>query len=195
MLTFALLFAALPQPPAPPEPTAEEAAKLAAREIVVRTDLGESGGGVVGLVDVAADRTATWNALMDFDARVDAIGALKSVTSYDVTETGRGATWTLKVFGVSVEFSNRYELDRAAWTCVYALDPSKENDLQSVSGSYQLVEIPSGTRLVYRSQMESGAPVPSFVKKWLAVDSLNEQLEDIRKRAEAAAPRAPAGAP
>lgn len=172
-------------PPPPPEPTAEEAERLRARQVVVRTDLADAGGGVVGWVDLAADRAATWDALMDFQARVAAIGALESVDLYDVTDDGRGATWTLKVMGMSVVFSNRYELDRERWTCVYALDPSKTNDLRAVSGSYQLLEIPGGTRLVYRSQMESGAPVPRFVKNWLAVDSLTEQLEDVRRRAEA----------
>lgn len=181
---FGLLLAALPAPPTPPEPTPEELAKLSAREIVVRTETSDAGGSVVGLIDVAAAPERTWAAVMDLPARVDAIGALKSVETYDVTDDGLGATWTLKVFGVSVVFSSLYELDRAHWTCVYGLDRSKDNDLSDASGSYQLVPIEGGTRLIYRSTMAAGGPVPGFVKKWLAVDALTEQLTDMRTRAE-----------
>ncbi|MCA9493368.1 MAG: SRPBCC family protein [Myxococcales bacterium] len=179
-----VVAAAVAAPPAPPEPTADELAKLTARDIVVRTETSEDGGSVVGLIDVAATPERTWAAVMDLPARVDAIGALKSVETYDVTDTGLGATWTLKVFGVSVVFSSLYALDREHWTCVYDLDRSKDNDLTDASGSYQLVPLEGGTRIVYRSKMATGGPVPGFVKRWLAVDALTEQLTDMRARAE-----------
>lgn len=185
-LVCAISSAAVPTSPgAPPEPTAEEAARLAAREIVVRADLTGDGGGVVGLMDVKAEPAAVWRAILDFEARVGEVSGIQSVERYDVTDTSLGATWKLKMMGIGASFSMKYTLAPADHFLYYTLDPSKPGDLKAGAGSYQLVGIGDVTRVVYRSEMESGAPVPAFVKRWLAVDALEDQLDSIRGRSEA----------
>jgi hypothetical protein len=185
--SLAVATATVPTSPGPaPTLAPEEAATLAAREIVVRTDLEGAGGGVLGIVDVAADRAATWKAVLDFEGRVGQVDGIVSVERYDETPTGVGATWTLKKWGFGASFSMKYHLDPGRWFVHYVVDPARPGDLASGAGSYELHELPTGTRLVYRSEMDSGAPVPGFVKRWLAVDALQDQLDSIRGRAEAA---------
>lgn len=185
---LAAALAAVPTAPGPaPTLDAAELATLAAREVVVRTDLDGAGGGVVGIVDVAADRATTWKAVLDFEGRVGQVDGIVSVARYDETPTSVGATWNLKKFGFGASFSMKYQIDPDRWFVRYVVDPARPGDLASGAGSYELFALPTGTRLVYRSEMDSGAPVPGFVKRWLAVDALQDQLDSIRGRAEAAA--------
>lgn len=182
------LCAAIPSAPPPPlELTADEVALLASREIVVRIDAGDTGGGATGVVDVAAPIGAAWDALLDLRARVGEISGLRAV-EYTVQEPRQlGARWELKVLTSTIVFHVLYELDPERRWVRYALDGSRANDLVAVEGAYQLYEVPGGTRIVYRSEMDSGRPVPGFVKRWLAVDGLTQQLTGVRARAEAAA--------
>ena len=119
------LVAAIPAtPPAPIALTPEERAELQAGKIVVRMDDGsETGGGAIGIVDVAADPERAWSALMDLEARVNEIGGLKKVTYYVKREEEVAARWELKVLTVGVDFHVRYHLDRPNGWVRYSLDP------------------------------------------------------------------------
>src|SRR5688500_11907726 len=105
LLLVPWLCAAIPSsPPGPIELTEAEQAEVAAKRIVVRLDAGDTGGGAVGVVDVAAPVPATWNALLDLPARVGEISGLRAV-EYTVREPRRiGARWELKVLTSSVVF-------------------------------------------------------------------------------------------
>jgi hypothetical protein len=180
------LCAAIPNTPPPPiELTPSEQAQLAAREIVVRFDTGDTGGGALGVVDLTSSVTRTWDALMDLQARVGEISGLRAM-EYTVKEPRRlGARWELKVFTATIVFHTLYDLVPEQGWVRYSLDGTRTpNDLVSVEGAYQISEVPGGSRLVYRSEMDSGRSVPGFVKRWLAVDALTEQLTGIRARAE-----------
>lgn len=187
LLLLPWLCAAIPdQPPAPILLGAEESAQLAAGQVVVRVDAGgESGGGATGVVDVAAPFERAWAALLDMPARVGEVGGLRSVTNYTQEERTVGTRWELKVLTTSVVFHLLYHLEPERGWVRYALDPSRPNDLVTVEGAYQVYAVPGGTRIVYRSESDSGRPIPQWVKRWLAVDSLTDQLLGIKARAEA----------
>lgn len=182
-----VLTAAIPlQPPPPLALTAEEEAELAAGEIVIRMDRGsETGGGAIGVVDVEATPEAALAALMDLGARVGEVGGLKAVETY-LDEPGRlGVRWELKVLTFPVVFHNLYTIDQSRGWVRYSLDPSRENGLAAVEGSYQVYPVPGGARIVYHSETDSGRPVPQWVKRWLATGALKEQLRGVERRAEA----------
>jgi len=179
------LMAAIPDEPPPPlELTQAEAQRLEARKVVVRTESSESGGWATAVVDVKADTTRVWDALLDFEARVPEIRPLKGVTIYDKSDAERGVRWDLTVFGVAVSFHCLYHLHQEKGWVRYALDSSRTNDLVSVEGAYQLYTSGDSTRLIYRSATDSGRKVPEFIRNWLAVGSLSEQLAGVRDRAE-----------
>ena len=179
------LLAAIPdQPPPPLDVTASEASRLEARKVVVRTESTDSVGSAIGVIDIHADEHRVWASLLDFEARVPEIRPLKGVSIYDSTDSTRGVQWDLAVFGASVTFHCLYHLHPEKMWVRYALDASRPNDLVSVEGAYQIYSVGDSTRLIYRSATDSGRKVPEFIRNWLAVGSLSEQLEGVRDRAE-----------
>jgi hypothetical protein len=176
-------------PPGPIALTADEVATLAAHKIVVRSDLpaGGTSAGAMGVLDVAAPVDRTIDAILDLEARVGEISGLKSAQVYERTPTTLGVRWELKVITTTVVFHVKYAIDRSAGWLPYTLDASKTpNDLVSIDGSYQVYAVPTGTRIVFRSSSDSGRNIPDWVKRWLAVEALTQQLDGIRRRAEAA---------
>ena len=91
--------------------------------------------------------------------------------------------WVVGAMGLSATFHIDYAVDRADGWCRYALDGDKDSDIIKADGAYQVYAVGDHTRLVYRSQSESGRRMPGFVKRWLAHDSLMAQLKGISKRA------------
>lgn len=190
LLLPALAMAGLPTPPAPLEFSADELASLADRDVAIRLEETENGGLSVGIVEVNATTAATMAAILDLPPRVDETGALREVEVYDaVAATGDepeklSAKFALRVFGTSVVFHVNYEIDRPGLWAVSTMDETRENDLVSLYASYQVFETPTGSRIVYRSQSNSGRSIPGWIKRWLADSALKEQLKGIRARAE-----------
>lgn len=186
LLLLPWLIAAIPQdPPAPLVLTAAEEAQLADRKVVSRVAEEEQGGEVTGVIDVAAPVKSTWDAIHDFMARKLEIKALHDVKVY--TPAGAspvGVRWHLRILGSDVVFHLLYRMDPAAGWTRYALDPSQANDVAAVEGAYQVLSRPGGSRIIYRSFTDSGRRIPSFIRNWLAVGSLEEQLLGMRRRAE-----------
>lgn len=184
---FVAALAAVPdRAPAPIALTPEEQDLVARREIATRFDPGSANtGGVVGVIDVAATVDATWRAILDVEARVGEISGLSTVRRY--LDDGRrlGARWEARIVGQPIVFHVVYELDAASRFIRFHLDSDQTNDIAAVQGAYQLYAAGGATRLVYWSETDSGRPVPSFVKRWLASDALAQQLTGIRARAEA----------
>ena len=97
----------------------------------------------------------------------------------------QAASWELRVMGTTIVFHTVYRIDRDRTFCVYSLDETKENDLVLVEGSYHVIAHGEGSRIIYRSQSDSGISIPQWLKKWLASGALKDQMSGIRDRAEA----------
>src|SRR5262249_3114192 len=162
---------ALPAPPAI-SLTPEEEATLSRHEIVIRTDLSdETGGTVLGVVEVAAPPDKTMAAILDLRSRVGEITGIKGLEEHGRGENWVGARWEVKVLTSSLVFHVRYEVDREKGLVVYALDPTQSpNEIVRAEGSYQLIPTGSGTRIVYRSTSDSGRSLPGWLKRWVATE-------------------------
>ncbi len=177
---LSLAFAA----PTPVQLTADEVSTLAQGEIIVRppTDSGE----MVGIVDIpGVSRERLMDIVLDWDMRVESVGAIKRIVEYapETDPLGLGVTFELSVIGTEVVYHLRYDVDRAEGWCTFALDPEKQNDIVATHGSYRIVPIDGGQRLEYRSVTDTGRSVPAFVRKWIATGSIRDQLQEMRSRA------------
>lgn len=179
-----LLMAAAPDER--PQLTADEAKTLADGDIVVRQETTETGALTVSIVDIDASCEAVLDAVLDVKARKDEVGSITDVTYYLEEEARLGVIFDLSVVGVAVRFHTLYEIDRARHLAAYALDPSKENDVVSSEGFYQCFAEGEGARLVYAGNSDSGRRVPGWLKRWMTTGALQDQLEGIRTRAQAA---------
>lgn len=187
-----LAFAGMPEAPSPLPLTADETATLADRDVAIRLEATEGGGLSVGIIDVNATPAKTMDAILDLPPRVNETGALRQVeVSGRQPASGAeperlDARFQLKVMTSTIVFHVNYQIDRPGLWAVSTLDPTKENDLVSVYASYQVLETATGSRIIYRSQSDSGRSVPQWIKRWLANNALKDQLTGIRARAEGA---------
>ncbi|MBT3221411.1 MAG: hypothetical protein HN348_20190 [Proteobacteria bacterium] len=190
ILALPLLMAGIPHEPPPPlELTPNESAKIDKRKVVTRTIASETGGYSTGIIDVNAPPDDLWDSIFDFSARVDEISSLKSVDNYGRSkEPDVAARWVVSVLRQPIVFHIQYKVDRARGWCRYWLDTSRENDIVAVQGAYQVFSTPMGSRFVYRSSMDSGRRIPTWIQNWFANGSLTEQMEGIRNRAESPSP-------
>jgi len=179
MLALGSMAWALPPAPAPLTISAEETAALSAGEVVFRDG---AAGTRVAVLDVEAPPAAVMSAVMDLSPRVADIGALLSMDEYLDAPGRKGARWELGASVYSATFHVLYEYDAAQGWCVYTLDASKENDIKSTDGSYQVYAVDGGSRLVYRSQQTSSI-LPSWLMQKFAHDGAVELLTGIRARA------------
>ena len=178
---WSVVAGATPPPPAPVTLTEGEQAALRKGGVVVR--YGGDERQTLAVVDVAASPDQTIQAVMDLPARVSDIGSLSAVELYAQQGEDVSARWTMSIAMVSVVFHIRYDCDMANHWCVYRLDPSKDNDIESSNGSYQAYALASGTRLVYRTD-SIAAGAPEWVRKRLADNAAKEMLGGMKTRAE-----------
>ncbi|MCO4744794.1 MAG: hypothetical protein KC912_08395 [Proteobacteria bacterium] len=163
----------------------DEAAKLTAREVVVRQETTETGAITIAIVDIAAPPAKALDAVLDVKARVDEVSSIENVAYYREEAENLGVNFELSVMGVGINFSTLYVIDRDAHLAEYALDPTKENEVVKAEGFYQAFEHNGGSRLIYAGTSDSGRRVPGWIKRWMTNGALQDQLQGIRTRAEA----------
>lgn len=176
---------ALPAPPKPVTANAEELAQLQAGQVVVR--YGGPTGETVAFVDVAAPPDKVMAAVLDLPPRKKEVSGLKVLEIYRREPGLTGARWEAGMGPYTLSFHVLYEYDISAGWCVYSLDKSKPNDLNSTAGSYQAYATsPGHSRLVYRAKADASSPLPDWAKKRVAYSSAVEMVTGMKRRAEAA---------
>lgn len=166
-----------------PELSPEEEEALAAREVVVRVDERASSLRMIAIADVSAPPAQVLDATMRVE-RLAAIGAVDAFSVYERSADRVGARVEASALGVRMAYHVLYLADRAALRVTYGLDPTRENDVATLEGSYDYVAIPGGTRIVNRASGDPGIWLPGFAKRSLLARSMREKLEIIRATAE-----------
>lgn len=171
---------ALPPVPPPLVVSTAETTQLGAGQLVFRE---EADGLNIAILDVAASPSAVMAAVLDLAPRVNEISNLLSFEAYNDGPGRKSARWELGASVYAATFHVLYEYDLATGWCVYTLDTSKENDISSVEGSYQVYPVDGGSRLVYRSQQQNNI-LPAWMMKKFARSGAEELLRGIAGRAD-----------
>jgi hypothetical protein len=171
---------------AAPTLSSDELAELAAGDTIVRNDdLPGGGTEIVAVTDSKASADALLDAVLDLPPRADDVGVISKIEVYENTPTRVAAEMQLTIVGTVTAFHVVYDVDRAAHKATFALDPTRENDIESLAGSYEVLTLPDGTnRLVYRGVVEKSGYVPQWLRSKLEQGPLIEQMQGIRRRAE-----------
>ncbi|MBA2320528.1 MAG: SRPBCC family protein [Deltaproteobacteria bacterium] len=175
---------------AAPAPTADEAAKLALGEVVIRAVSASTDAAiaVVGFVDVPATRDAVWTILLDFPGRRPTNPSITRIEEY-LPRTAVDQWWlfTIQKFGTTVTYHNHYTVDASGGVLDHALDPTRTNDLAKNTGTYTLgacaSSAPPCTRLTWEVETDFGRSIPGFVKNWLGRAAVEGFLADLATRA------------
>jgi len=185
MLAAALTGAsamALPPPPPPISVSAAEQAQLDRREVVVR--YGGPGQETLAVMDMQATPAVVMREVMNLAPRREELSGIQSLQIYESTPGHTAARWEVGIAMFSAVFHIQYDCDMAGGWCVYALDESRDNTIESSRGSYQVYPLSEGTRMVYRSVSVGSASTPEWLSRKLAYGSARDMLSGIRARAE-----------
>lgn len=164
--------------------TADEATRLAAREVVVRP-ASANAGQTIAIADCQATPSALIAAVLDVEARKREVSAITDVAVYERQPDAVGARFTITVLGSDTVFHVLYDVDAPGGYTTYHLDPSKPNELERSEGSYHAYALTGATtRLVFRTTVDNGGWVPGWVKERLTSGPLVDQVNGIRARAE-----------
>ncbi|MDP6933178.1 MAG: SRPBCC family protein [Myxococcota bacterium] len=176
-----------PSPPDPPVMTAEQEAILDRGEVVMLGGLQEQSGWLTAVLDVAASPDDTFDAVMDIKARKPDLERIKTIEVY-LHQTDRlGVFYEADVPFYEVSWNVLYELTSSVYWCTFALDPDRDNGIDQATGSYHVVPVDGGSRLIYRSAAAGVFPAaPEWLRTRLAASAATELLLGIRRRAEAA---------
>ncbi len=163
--------------------TAKEVAQLESGGVVVRSPTDD--GVVIGAVDIPSESGPVWRAVMNFDARVENVGAIQSIDTYApaTDPKGLGAKYVLTIMGMQIVYHLRYHQDPGERWVTFALDPDFENDLAASTGGYNIIQHGEGQRLVYWSKTDAGRAVPGFIRNALSARSFKSQLGTMRELA------------
>ena len=158
--------------------TDAEKGQLSSGEIVVRSPTSE--GLIVGAVDIAASREQIMETVMDFDARVESVGAISAIETYApaTDPKGLGAKFTLSILGSEVVYYIRYDIEDEGVN--FVLDQERENGIVDTNGGYWTFPAGDKIRLIYWSRTDTGRPVPGFIKNGLSMRSFRGQLAAMR---------------
>jgi hypothetical protein len=178
-----LLVAAALAGPLHIELSAKEVTQLEAGEVIVRSPTDD--GMLVGAIDIPGESGPVWDAVMNFDARVQNVGAIRSISTYapGTDPKGLGERFELSVMGVSVVYHLRYQEDPQHQWVTFGLDTERENDLVSSTGGYHIIPQGEGQRLLYWSRTDVGRSIPGFIRNALSNRSFRNQLSAMRRLA------------
>lgn len=150
---------------------------------VVRTEDGETDA-VTGafLIDAAPDRV--WNVLCDYGSWPEFVPHLADV-AFRREPAGTGSIaevqQTTSVWIFDFRYTTRRVEDREGGVVWVELDPSEENDIQQLSGFWQIVPLDGGKRSLVRfqSRVDLGAPLPRWVKQRLLEQSVPTSMQAL----------------
>lgn len=168
-----------------PTLSAEEQAQLEAGEVVVQADTSGDKTISTGVIRINANATKTWAAVLDFPARVPETPGLVSVKEYKrISPSDWFVRFEMSRFGIRAIIHDHWTCDLAANQCSWGLDPSQASDLELNDGWMLAKTSGSVTYLAFHAELIVKQWVPGWVRRWLAVDSMDNTLSKIRDRAQ-----------
>jgi hypothetical protein len=184
LLAATLALAATPDPGGDEGAlSAEEWAQLNAGDVVVHADTSGADTISTGWVLVDKPSQPLWTDVLDLRARIPENGTLRDIEEYRRISAQE---WFVKVdmevFGVNVAFTNHWTC--AGDTCSYTLDPDQPNDLTRCDGYFRVQQVEGGSLLTYYSASRHHVSVPGWVRRWLAIDAVENLLHKLKVRAE-----------
>ena len=136
-------------------------------------------------VIVPRPATEVWAVLADFESRPE---FLPNISESRVERVEDARVWIkqrVKVFWMQIRYTLIMTLDPARGLMTSILDRSAPHDIRDSQGSWEV--LPQGDAsalLVSRSRVDTGMPIPGFIKSYVVENSLPQMMSSLRNEVE-----------
>ena len=122
--------------------------------------------GFEATVELAAPLDVAWRVLVDYRAWPRFVPGLKRIGVEARGERSVALRHETESVGVAVDFTAVTSADAERHRLALVLDESAANDIAAMRASWELTALPSGgVRVVLRSAIDSGRPVPGWIER------------------------------
>jgi uncharacterized membrane protein len=170
------------------QPTAAEAAKLAAGDSVRKQIQYDDGGRGISIMDIKGTPEEVWTVIMDFDSYPGWVDMLERTDVYSHDEVSRVKVFfALKVMAMDVEYWIDHRYDKAAGHMTWELDYSKHSDIDDSTGYWLVYPSPGRagfTRVEYTVDLRLSGFVPKVVENLLANQGLDRATSWVKQQVE-----------
>ncbi|MDP2308704.1 MAG: SRPBCC family protein [Pseudomonadota bacterium] len=166
---------------------ADEAAKLAAGELVLKQVKSGNGGRGVVFMDIAAAPQTIWSRITNYGMYptwVDNVAACEVYRKDGATIFTR---FVLDPMGMNVEYFIKHTYNPTAGWLTWTLDYSRLSDLDESIGYWRVTPLttePPRTRLEYSVDVRFKGWVPGFAQDMIAKHGLTNAVAWVKKQSE-----------
>lgn len=167
--------------------TAEESAKLAAGELVLKQVRSGNGGKGVAFMDIAATPETIWSRITNYAMYPTWVD---NVAECEVYRRAGDKIWTrfvLDPFKMKIEYYIAHTYNAAAGWLTWTLDYTRQSDLDESVGYWRVTPIttsPPRTRLEYSVVVRYEGWVPQFVQDSISKKGLTNAVSWVKKQSE-----------
>ena len=189
--TFATTAVAAPSRPQLPQFSEREETRLQKGQSVVH----RTSDFVVGVIEIETSADQLWEVLKDYDGVAADDPIIRAIEPYHQASKGThheiALAFHLKVMSRDVLYHLHHEVYEDDKLMVWELDSSRDNDMELVDGAFTVWPGSNGstTRLLYRSKISTGAPIPASLEEEITASTLRHYLKDVKARAERSSAR------
>jgi ribosome-associated toxin RatA of RatAB toxin-antitoxin module len=140
---------------------------------------------VESTIEVDAPLEVVWHVLTDFASWPRFVPNLKHIDVLGSAEQPTALRYQTESIGISVDFTARTDVRADLHRLDLALDESAANDITAMRASWQLTALGDGrVRIQFRSEVESGQPVPQFIQRRVVRESVEATIRNFTSEVE-----------
>ena len=135
-----------------------------------------------GLVVFSQPYALVWRLLAQTERQREYRKELTELTNVERFANGVVDRHRISVLFVHLSYHLRYELDPSAWHIEWSLAPNYENDIQQISGAWDLFDL-GGDRTLGRlgSAVRVGTALPRSMQDAITRNKVPETLDNVRR--------------
>lgn len=174
--------------PPPVSLTADDEAKLAAGQMVMKQAQIGNGGHAVAFMNINAPPDRVWSRIVNYPMYPTWVDNVEVCEIYKRDGSRIFVRFVLSVMGIGVEYfinhDYRPDLGYLTWT----LDYSRQSDLDDSVGYWRVTPLPNDpakSRLEYSVDIRFKGWIPGFVQTYLTSKGLTNAVSWVKKQSEA----------
>lgn len=174
--------------PAPVPLTAEDEAKLAAGQLVMKQSQAGNGGHAVAFMDIGAPPPRVWSKITNYAMYPTWVDNVEKCEVYQRDGSRILVRFVLSVMGIGVEYFIRHDYRPDQGYLTWTLDYTRQSDLDDSVGYWRVTPHPGDperTRLEYSVDIRFKGWIPGFVQNYLSTKGLTTAVAWVKKQSEA----------